>query len=50
MDSRSHTLTQDARIAAVAVVNRLAVLTRDLRGFDRFTVSPLDPSATLARN
>ncbi len=48
MDSRSDTLILDAMIAAVATVNRLTVVTRNLRDFDAFAVPTLNPFATSA--
>ena len=43
MHQRSDTLLQDAMIAAVAVVHRLTVLTRNVRDFERLGVATLDP-------
>ena len=43
MHRRSDTLLQDAMIAAVAVVNRLTVVTRNVRDFERLGVATLDP-------
>ena len=43
MHRRSDTLLQDAVIAAVAVVNRLTVVTRNVRDFERLGVATLDP-------
>ena len=40
---RSDTLLQDAMIAAVAVVHRLTVVTRNVRDFERLGVATLDP-------
>ena len=37
------TLTYDAMIAAVAIVNRLTVVTRNVRDFERLGVPVLDP-------
>ena len=43
MHRRSDTLLQDAMIAAVAVVHRLTVVTRNVRDFERLGVATLDP-------
>lgn len=45
MHRRSDTLIQDAIIAAVAVVHRLTVVTRNTRDFERLGVPTLDPFA-----
>ena len=45
MHRRSDTLLQDAMIAAVAVVHRLSVVTRNVRDFERLGVATLDPFA-----
>ena len=45
MHRRSDTLLQDAMIAAVAVVHRLTVVTRNVRDFERLGVATLDPFA-----
>ena len=37
------TLTYDAMIAGVAIVNRLTVVTRDVRDFEQLSVPVLDP-------
>lgn len=43
MHRRSDTLMQDALIAAVATVNRLTVVTRNVRDFEQLGVPTLDP-------
>ncbi len=43
MHKRSDTLMQDGMIAAVAVVHRLTVATRNVRDFDVFGVDTVDP-------
>ena len=43
MHRRSDTLLQDAMIAAVAIVHRLTVVTRNVRDFDQLGVPTLDP-------
>jgi predicted nucleic acid-binding protein len=43
MHRQSDTLLQDAMIAAVAVVHRLMVVTRNVRDFERLGVPTLDP-------
>ncbi len=40
---RSDTLTYDAMIAAVAIVNRLTVVTRNVRDFEQLGVQVLNP-------
>ena len=45
MHHQSYTLTQDAMIAAVAVVHRLTVVTRNVRDFERLGVQMLNPFA-----
>ena len=40
---RSDTLIQDAMIAAVAIVHRLTVVTRNVRGFEHFGVQIVNP-------
>ena len=45
MHRRSDTLSQDAMIAAVAIVQRLTVVTRNVRDFDQLGVPTLDPFA-----
>ena len=45
MHRRSDTLLQDAMIAAVAIVHRLTVVTRNVRDFEQLGVSTLDPFA-----
>ena len=43
MQRRSDTLMQDAMIAACATVNRLVVVTRNVRDFDQLGVRTLNP-------
>ena len=43
MHRKSDTLIQDAMIAAVAIVHRLTVVTRNVRDFEHFAVPILDP-------
>ena len=43
MHRKTNALTQDAMIAAVAIVHRLTVVTRNVRDFEHFTVPILDP-------
>ena len=43
MHRRSDTLVQDALIAAVAIANRLTVVTRNVRDFNQLGVPVLDP-------
>ena len=45
MHRRSDTLLQDAMIAAVAIVHRLTVVTRNTRDFEQLGVPTLDPFA-----
>ena len=45
MHRRSDTLIQDAMIAAVAVVHRLIVVTRNTRDFEELGIPTLDPFA-----
>ncbi len=45
MHRRSDTLLQDAMIAAVAVVHRLTVVTRNVRDFEWLGVATIDPFA-----
>ena len=46
MHRQSSTLMQDAMIAAVAIVNRLTVVTRNVRDFEQLGVPVLNPFAT----
>ena len=50
MHRRSDTQMQDAMIAAVAIVRRMTVATRNTRDFRPFGVRTLDPFADRARN
>lgn len=43
MHRKSNTLLQDAMIAAVAVVHRLTVVTRNVRDFEPLGIPTLDP-------
>ena len=43
MHRQSDTLFQDAMVAAVAIVNRLTVATRNVRDFERFGVEIVNP-------
>ena len=43
MHRRSETLMQDALIAAIACVNRLTVVTRNVRDFEQLGVPTFDP-------
>ena len=43
MHRKSDALLQDAMIAAVAIVHRLTVVTRNVRDFDQFGVPVLNP-------
>ena len=45
MHRRSDTLLQDAMIAAVAMVHRLTVVTRNVRDFEQLGVATIDPFA-----
>ena len=49
MHRKSDTLLQDAMIAAVAIVHRLIVVTRNVRDFEHFDVPILDPFADQGR-
>ena len=49
MHRKSDTLLQDAMIAAVAIVHRLTVVTRNVRDFQHFDVPILDPFADQGR-
>ena len=46
MHHQSDTLMQDAMIGAVAIVNRLVVVTRNVRDFEQLGVPVLNPFAT----
>ena len=46
MHRQSSSLMQDAMIAAVAIVNRLTVVTRNVRDFEQLGVPVLNPFAT----
>ena len=48
MHRRSETQMQDAMIAAVAIVHRMTVVTRNVRDFQPFGVRTLDPFADRA--
>lgn len=43
MHRRSDHLIEDAMIAATAQVHALTVVTRNIRGFERFGIPTLDP-------
>lgn len=43
MHRRSEVLTNDAMIAAVAIVNRLTVVTRNVRDFEQLGVAVINP-------
>ena len=45
MHGRSDTLVLDAMIAAVAIVHRLTVVTRNVRDFEELGVAVVDPGA-----
>lgn len=45
MHRQSHTLTEDAMIAATALFHRLTVVTRNVNDFTQFGVEILDPFA-----
>ena len=46
MHRRSSALTEDAMIAATAIVHRLTVVTRNVRDFEQFGVELLNPFET----
>lgn len=46
MHRQSDTLNEDAMIAATAIVHKLAVVTRNVRDFERFPVRILNPFET----
>ncbi len=50
MHRRSDTQMQDAMIAAVALVRRMTVVTRNARDFQPFRVRTLDPFSARAEN
>ena len=49
MHRKTDALMQDAMIAAVAIVHRLTVVTRNVRDFEHFAVPILDPFADSGR-
>ena len=50
MHRQSDTLIQDAMIAAVAIVHRLTVVTRNVKDFEQLGVQVLDPFASPNEN
>ena len=50
MHRQSDSLLQDALITSVAIVNRLTVVSRNVRDFDRLGIQVLDPFTTSASN
>ena len=50
MHRRSDAQMQDAMIAAVAIVRRMTVVTRNVRDFQPFGVQTLDPFSARAGN
>ena len=46
MHRKSNTLNEDAMIAAIAVVHKLTVVTRDTQDFESLGVLVLDPFAS----
>lgn len=46
MHRKSNTLSEDAMIAATAIVHRLTVVTRNVRDFEALGLTPINPFST----